>query len=60
MASLVKMNTQQVLEVMLQEYERDNQTGIDIKEISKLIYEYTSGYLFLDCSFYYISGVQRS
>ena len=29
---------------MLQEYEKDNETGMDIPAISKLIYDYTSGY----------------
>ncbi len=29
---------------MLHEYESDHQTGMDIKKISELIYEYTSGY----------------
>ncbi|MDO4337469.1 MAG: AAA-like domain-containing protein [Eubacteriales bacterium] len=32
---------------MLQEYENDHHTGMDIKEISGLIYDYTSGYPFL-------------
>lgn len=32
---------------MLQDYENDHHTGMDIKEISQLIYEYTSGYPFL-------------
>lgn len=35
------------IEGMLQEYELDNQIGMNIKEISKLLYEYTSGYPFL-------------
>ena len=29
---------------MLEEYEADNQTGLDIKEVAEIIYEYTSGY----------------
>jgi hypothetical protein len=29
---------------MLTEYEKDHHTGMDIKEISQLIYDYTSGY----------------
>ena len=29
---------------MLEEYEADNQTGMDIKEVAEIIYEYTSGY----------------
>ena len=32
---------------MLQEYETDYHTGMDITEISKLIYDYTSGYPYL-------------
>lgn len=32
---------------MLEQYEKDCHTGMDIKEISSLIYEYTSGYPFL-------------
>lgn len=32
---------------MLEEYEADNTTGMDIREVSGLIYEYTSGYPFL-------------
>lgn len=32
---------------MLQEYERDNCTGMDIREISSCIYEYTAGYPYL-------------
>ncbi len=32
---------------MLQEYEEDNHTGMDIMQISRLIYEYTSGYPYL-------------
>lgn len=35
------------IEGMLQEYERDNQIGMNIREVAKLIYEYTSGYPFL-------------
>lgn len=33
--------------LMLREYEIDYKTGMEIEEISKLIYEYTSGYPFL-------------
>lgn len=29
---------------MLKEYENDNHTGMNIEEISQLIYDYTSGY----------------
>lgn len=32
---------------MLSEYERDNKAGINVEEVSRLIYEYTSGYPFL-------------
>ena len=32
---------------MLAEYEQDYQTGMDIKYIARLIYDYTSGYPFL-------------
>ena len=32
---------------MLFEYEQDHHTGMDIRKISKLIYDYTSGYPFL-------------
>lgn len=32
---------------MLSEYERDHETGMDIKKIAGLLYEYTSGYPFL-------------
>lgn len=32
---------------MLTEYEQDVNVGMDISEISKLIYDYTSGYPFL-------------
>lgn len=32
---------------MLQEYEKDHGTGMDIKAISDMIYDYTSGYPFL-------------
>lgn len=32
---------------MLQNYEKDYQTGMDIGEIAKLLYDYTSGYPFL-------------
>lgn len=32
---------------MLEQYEADYHTGMDIKEISELLYEYTSGYPFL-------------
>lgn len=32
---------------MLEEYEGDNHTGMDISKISELIYDYTSGYPFL-------------
>lgn len=32
---------------MLQEYEDDNQTGMDVPVMSKCIYEYTSGYPYL-------------
>ena len=35
------------IEEMLQEYELDNQTGMHVKEMANLIYEYTSGYPFL-------------
>ena len=35
------------IEGMLQEYELDNQTGMNVKEMANLIYEYTSGYPFL-------------
>ena len=33
--------------VMLQEYEDDHHTEMDIREMAKLLYEYTSGYPFL-------------
>jgi len=32
---------------MLQDYEADHRTGMDIEEMAKLIYDYTSGYPFL-------------
>ncbi len=32
---------------MLEEYERDYHTGMDIRKLSSLLYEYTSGYPFL-------------
>lgn len=32
---------------MLEEYERDHQTGMDIGQIAQLLYDYTSGYPFL-------------
>ncbi len=32
---------------MLQDYEKDHATGMDISNIAKLVYEYTSGYPFL-------------
>ena len=32
---------------MIEQYENDHQTGMDIKRISELLYEYTSGYPFL-------------
>lgn len=32
---------------MLEDYEKDHQTGMDVVEMSQLIYEYTSGYPFL-------------
>lgn len=32
---------------MLQEYERDTQTGMNIEEMAELLYDYTSGYPFL-------------
>ena len=32
------------IEGMLEEYEKDHHTGMDISEISNLIYDYTSGY----------------
>lgn len=32
---------------MLQEYENDRQTGMNIDEISRMVYEYTSGYPYL-------------
>lgn len=32
---------------MLEEYEKDYQTGMDVRFISKLIYDYTSGYPYL-------------
>lgn len=32
---------------MLQEYEKDYQTGMDISKMSKMLYDYTSGYPFL-------------
>ncbi|MDO5424034.1 MAG: AAA-like domain-containing protein [Eubacteriales bacterium] len=35
------------IEGMLEEYEQDNGTGMDIPETAKRIYEYTSGYPFL-------------
>jgi hypothetical protein len=35
------------IESMLNEYERDYQTGMNIREISQLIYDYTSGYPYL-------------
>lgn len=33
--------------MMLEEYERDNQTGMDIEAIAEEIYQYTSGYPYL-------------
>lgn len=35
------------ISVMLQEYERDYNTGMDIQAISSLIYDYTAGYPYL-------------
>lgn len=35
------------IERMLQEYEEDMRTGMDIENVSKCIYEYTSGYPYL-------------
>lgn len=35
------------IESMLNEYEQDHQTGMNIQEISQLIYDYTSGYPYL-------------
>jgi hypothetical protein len=35
------------IESMLNEYEQDHQTGMDIRKISQLIYDYTSGYPYL-------------
>ena len=35
------------ISTMLLEYEADHHTGMDVKEIAKLIYDYTSGYPFL-------------
>ena len=35
------------IEGMLEEYETDHQTGMDINWISSMIYEYTSGYPYL-------------
>lgn len=35
------------IESMLNEYEQDYQTGMNIWEISQLIYDYTSGYPYL-------------
>lgn len=32
---------------MLSEYEKDHQTGMDIRKMAKLIYDYTSGYPYL-------------
>lgn len=32
---------------MLEEYEQDHHTGMDIRELAELLYEYTSGYPFL-------------
>ena len=32
---------------MLQEYEQDHRTGMDVTEIATLLYQYTSGYPFL-------------
>lgn len=35
------------ISAMLQEYEADNNTGMNLEEVSRCIYEYTSGYPFL-------------
>ena len=35
------------ISTMLLEYEADHHTGMDVKEIAKLIYDYTSGYPYL-------------
>ena len=35
------------IEGMLLDYENDHHTGMDIREISQLIYDYTSGYPYL-------------
>jgi hypothetical protein len=35
------------IESMLNEYEQDHQTGMNIRKISQLIYDYTSGYPYL-------------
>ena len=32
---------------MLEEYERDYHTGMDVRKLSSLLYEYRSGYPFL-------------
>lgn len=39
--------TRNGIEGMLEEYEADNHTGMDVGEIAELIFEYTSGYPFL-------------
>lgn len=42
----MSFSAQQIAE-MLQEYEEDAQTGMDVQDISACIYEYTSGYPYL-------------
>lgn len=42
----MSFSTEQIAH-MLQEYENDEQTGMDVWEVSQYIYEYTSGYPYL-------------
>ena len=35
------------IQTMIQEYEQEHRTGIDVKEISRILYDYTSGYPYL-------------
>lgn len=45
---LVDMSfSKQEIEKMLQEYEQDYKTGMDIRTLAESIYDYTSGYPFL-------------
>ena len=35
------------IQTMIQEYEQEHRTGMDVKEISRILYDYTSGYPYL-------------